>query len=513
MPESSKLLLLCLAAGCGCAFGQPASLQGVVTNLVTGEPVLRAHVSVRPWNSERPGFQKRFGALTTAEGRFSITAIDPGRYSLTVEKPGFMALLPQDAPDLNLRPGDTRNDLKLALVPTGAITGRVLNAEGEPMENIRVAVDRGSLSEGITDDNGKFRIGGLRPGRYRVRAVPQNPPVPPEIRTDGTNEVHYSPTYYPAALLSNSAVRVEARAGSDTSGVDIRLLRTPIVRVSGTVPGLPAGAQNAYIEMVRQHGSMNGGPVKADGTFEIWKLAPGTYTIDAVWDRPDGTRMQSSPAEIEVTDSSIDHITLNMIPPMDLSGHVTFEDERARPTQAGQLHLSFVAPVGSMPKTTEIDANDSFHVTGLAPNQYRIVPQWGFAYVKSMQLGPAPIDGAVLDLRNGAGGTSLALVLSSAMAAISGTVSDYSGPAAHAVVVILPEVPDTGWASRFVDAKPDGTYSLTGVPPGKYKIAAMSRGEYDQESQLGKLDEYLDLEPIEVGPGDKLTKDLKSVKP
>ncbi len=503
MPASSELLL-CLAAACGCAFGQPASLEGVITNSVTGEPVLRAHVSLR-------GVQKRFGALTTAEGKFSITAIDPGRYSLMVEKPGFLPPSPRDAPDLNLQPGDTKSDLKFALMPAGSITGRVLNAGGEPMENIRVAVDRGSLSEGTTDDNGKFRIGGLSPGRYRVRALPQTMAIPPEIRTDGTTEVHYSPTYYPAALLSKSASRVDARAGSETAGVDIRLLRTPIVRVSGTVAGLPAGAQNAYIEVVRRHGTMNGGPVKANGTFEMWKLDPGAYTIDAVWDRPDGTHMQSSPAEIEVADSNIDHIVLNMIPPMAFSGHVTFEDERARP-QPGPLRLAFEAG-GMLSKTIDMDAGDSFRVTGLAPARYRVVPQGGPIFVKSMQLGPTQIDGAVLDLRNGAAGSSLELVLSSAMAAIDGTVRDDNGPAAHAVVVVMPEVPGTGWASRFVEAKPDGTYHFSGIPPGKYKIAALDRSDYNEVSQLGDLDEYLDTEPIEAGAGEKLTLDLKSVKP
>ncbi len=509
MPRSSKLLL-CLTAVSGCVFSQPASLQGVITNSVTGEPVLRAHVALRPTYGG-PGVAKRFGALTTAEGKFSIGSIDPGRYSLTVEKAGFIALSPRDAPDLNLQPGDTKNDLKLALVPAGAITGRILNGNGEPLENIRIAVDRGSISEGISDDNGKFRIGGLSPGRYRVRAMPRDLPVSPEIRTDGTTEVHYSPTYYPATLLSRSASRVDVRAGSETAGIDIRLLRTPIVRVSGTVSGLPPGAQNASIQIVHRHGSMNGGSVKGDGTFQIWKLDPGSYTIDAVWDRPDGTHMQSSPAEIEVTESNIDHISLNMIPPVDFSGHVTFEDEHARAAQPVQFRLSFVAPGSSVSKTVEMDPNDSFHVTGLAPDRYRVVPQWSLAYVKSMQLGPAQIDGDILDLRNGAAGTSLALVVSSAMAAIRGTISDDNGPAAHSVVVIVPEA-FTGWAYRFVDAKPDGTYTLTGVPPGKYRIAAMSRSDYDQVSQLGDLDEYLDMEPIEVGPGDKLSKDLKSVK-
>jgi protocatechuate 3,4-dioxygenase beta subunit len=510
MPRSSELVM-CLTAVCACAFSQPASLEGVVINSATGEPVLRAHISLRLMSSGSPALQKRFGALTTAEGKFSIAGIDAGRYSLSVEKTGFVS--PRQTPDLNLQAGDTKNDLKFALVPTGAITGRVLNAEGKPVENIRVEVDRGWAGEAVTDDNGKFRIGGLNPGRYKVRAMPRDLPIPPEIRTDGTKEVHYSRTYYPGALLAKSAARVEARAGSETSGVDIRLLRTPIVRVSGTVSGLPPGTQNAYIELLQRHGTTIAGNVKGDGTFAIWKLDPGTYTLAAVTDRPDGTHMQSSPAEIEVTDRNVDHISLNVILPMDLSGHVVFDDERARPAQAVQVRLVFIAPDGSFSKTIDVDANDSFRVTGLLPDRYRIVPQWGFAYVRSMQLGPAQIDGSGLDLRNGAAGTSLAMVVSSAMATINGTVSDDKGPAAHAAVVIMQEAPDTGWAFRFAEAKPDGTYTLTGVPPGKYKIAAVDQGEINELSQLGDLDDYLDMETIEVSPNDKLTKDLKSVKP
>jgi len=164
-------------------------------------------------------------------------------------------------------------------------------------------------------------------------------------------------------------------------------------------------------------------------------------------------------------------------------------------------------------KTIDLDAGDSFRVAGLAPARYRIVPQGAFAYVKSMQLGPTQIDGAVLDLRNGTAGTSLELVVSSAMAAIDGTVRDDNGLAAHAVVLIMPEVPDTGWASRFVEGKPDGTYHISGIPPGKYKIAALDRSDYNEVSRLGDLDEYLDTEPIDVGAGEKATKDLKTVKP
>src|SRR5581483_11553554 len=219
--RSSLLLALaaCVVAAAQTPADRTASVQGIITNSMTGEPLLRAHISLRlmPTGPQQANTQKRFGALTTAEGKFSITGIDPGRYMVALDKVGYVALLSPSEGQINLVAGEKKEDLKLKLIPTGAITGRVLTADGEPVENAIVSVDfsTGQGSTGHTDEKGQYRIGGLAPGRYRVRATLETLPVPAEIRTDGTKEVHYAATYYPSALLPRDATRAQVSAGSD----------------------------------------------------------------------------------------------------------------------------------------------------------------------------------------------------------------------------------------------------------------------------------------------------------
>src|SRR6185312_12657040 len=120
---------------------------------------------------------------------------------------------------------------------------------------------------------------------------------PPEIRTDGTTEAHNAGTYYPDVLTSKEAGKVTVRAGGETPGVDIRMMRIPFVRVSGTVVDAPRGHTDLEIE----HGNQgNGMSLKPDGTFALWRLDPGKYTISASWQAPNGEQVRTVSVPIEV---------------------------------------------------------------------------------------------------------------------------------------------------------------------------------------------------------------------
>jgi hypothetical protein len=54
-----------------------ASVEGTVTNSLTGDPVARAHV-VFVGGIDGPA--RKYGAITTAEGKFSIRAVTPASY-------------------------------------------------------------------------------------------------------------------------------------------------------------------------------------------------------------------------------------------------------------------------------------------------------------------------------------------------------------------------------------------------------------------------------------------------
>jgi hypothetical protein len=141
---------------------------------------------------------------------------------------------------------------------------------------------------------------------------------------------------------------------------------------------------------------------------------------------------------------------------------------------------------------------------------------WGPAYVKGMRAGSNQIEGAILDLRNGAAGGTLTLVVSAATGDVSGTVSDEKGPVTRAMIALLQADWDgTGpSASRFAASKPDGTYHIGSIPPGKYRIAAADEADRTLLTRGGNLEDYADVvETIEIHANDKLTKDLKRLKP
>ncbi len=305
---------------------QPASLSGTVTNSVTGEPILRAHVTVRCMSQDRQQGQQAYGALANEKGQFSITALPPGDCSMDVQRVGFVA--PPNRGSFALSSGMHKEDVRLTLTPTGAITGRVVDSAGEPVQGISVSIEiaNGGAGTATSDDKGQFRIGGLRPGKYRVKATPLSLPFPAEIRSDGSSQLRDATTYYPDSLSAKAAQRLEVRAGAEVSGVDIKLVQTPIVQVSGKVTGLPPGVKNV---MVSTFPSGQGAGIKADGTFSLSQLDPGKYTLVAQqWGGQ--TTLMSAPVEIEVTTANIEHLELRMIPPFEMAGQLRFDDGLSR---------------------------------------------------------------------------------------------------------------------------------------------------------------------------------------
>src|SRR6266542_5688935 len=153
MLSSKSLLFLCAA----CAFGadeKPAGVAGMVTNALTGEPVARAQVSLN-------GMGRRLPGVTSEAGKFSITDVPAGAYMVFVRRVGFTQTADRTAKnwvEIVLRAGDSKDDLKLKLTPAGAITGRVIDADGEPMEAVMVSGDSGLGNfTATTADNGQYR--------------------------------------------------------------------------------------------------------------------------------------------------------------------------------------------------------------------------------------------------------------------------------------------------------------------------------------------------------------------
>jgi protocatechuate 3,4-dioxygenase beta subunit len=533
---ASLLLVLCasLPAQLVLPGAASASVSGVVTNSLTGEPVLRAHVVLHSSTVGPDGLPQTYGALTNQEGKFTITQLPPGRYVASADRAGFV-MLPKTVSALNfnfpLAAGDKKEDLNLILTPAGAIIGRVLDAAGEPVANALVQAEGNEGGEtAATDEQGRYRIGGLRPGKYRLHASPRPSQFSSEVRTDGSEDLHYSSTYYPDSLARASARRLDVGPAAELSGIDIRLVRTGILSVSGKVSGMAGGVTPTGIEMTREGENGYGGPqstVKPDGSFTISPMDPGKYTLAAVsYGRGPLHNPRSAPVEIEVAGTNLENIELRMIPPFEVPGQVRFDDERARlpqqrPARQSQplaaqpavpprrIHLKAVLGFQGDALAAEIGADDSFTLENVLPGRFHVLLSWGPAYVRSVRIGSTETEGDILDVRNGPAGP-VTIAVSSLMCQISGTVYDSNGPAANTRVVLVPEA-GGGRGLQSTPVKADGTYSFVALPPGKYTLAATDADFNPNRYEPGlALEDYEDVaESIDLRPGDKITKDLK----
>jgi large repetitive protein len=503
MPNRRRLFFTLVAFSL-CASGQTAAVEGFVTNGITGVPLPRANVTLRDLD---PKSASQYAALTTADGKFSVIGMKPGSYAVTATRVGFV--MPRGSPSrvkATVKADDKVSDLRVKLTPVGAIAGRVTDADGTPVERAEVIAEgAGKTSQSSTDEKGQFRIGGLAPGKYRVKAshfgmMSRTFMERPEIRTDGTSEVHTAITYYPGVFRAAQASRVEVRPDSESPGIDIQLLRVPFVRVSGKARGVPREAQMAFVTV---HFGNNGQgiPLEPDGSFEIWGLDPGKYKLGAGWDSSGAV----ATAEVDVAGTNIENLELRVVAPSNIAGRLESETpESAQPVPARKVILGeFPAPVGE---------DGTFNLEKIPAGKYLVSLSWDSQYVRFMRLGSQTIDGRLLDLSNGSAGAELTLRLSAATGSVSGTVLDDQGKPVEARVALILDSENPGFATRYAKAKQDGAYSFPNVPPGSYKLVAVPEDDADLILQEPGLAEYEDaMETVEVGDGEKISRDLAVV--
>jgi hypothetical protein len=513
----SVILLAALRVAAQTDSGKPASVEGLVTDSVTGAPIPRVHVILRgAIDGGQPG---QYGTSAGPDGKFSMAGVAPGTYSVDAKRAGFvMPPSSRDRTHMELKAGDTKTGIEIKLTPTGTIIGHVMNADGEPMEGARVEAEGArSYDFGDTDEHGQFRIGGLPPGRYRVKASRHEIwDGRPEIRTDGTVEVHNAASWYPGVLTEKEAGTVVVRPAGEATGVDIRLVRVPLVRVSGKVVGMPRGAERAGIT-VWQDTFGTGAELKPDRSFEIWRLDPGKYRLVAEWNGPDGEPVRTTGGDIEVGGSNIDGIELRVVPDSNISGRLEFEDDQVKQTIERYLPAPMVQPeqlgaeAGNQ-LSAQVGKDGTFRLEKAPEGKYWMGLGYPEAYVKSMRLGSMAIDGAVLDLSNGSNERDLSLLVSAATGSISGTVQDDQGNAAGTVVVLTDAGEESAFGPRQTTARADGVYTFANLPPGSFKLVAVQ--ESDPEIDGGAVLGYENqMETVDIGAGEKVTKDLKRRMP
>jgi protocatechuate 3,4-dioxygenase beta subunit len=156
--------------------------------------------------------------ITDGDGRFRFTNVAQGNYTVRAEREGyFSATVNQTSAGFVSRPTNVQAaaivnaqqaaaNVVLELIPGGSIRGRVYDRAGRLVSSARVSVLRESYQDGhivfasaksgTTDDRGAFRVWGLAPDRYYLRA---------ETRANVSRDEQSLSAYYPGETAAKRA--------------------------------------------------------------------------------------------------------------------------------------------------------------------------------------------------------------------------------------------------------------------------------------------------------------------
>jgi carboxypeptidase family protein len=275
-----------------------APVSGRIVDAESNKPIAGAHVMLIPVEQTLPtGAAGPLQAVTDANGQFVFEAVGPGQYRIDAQMPGFVPFAAA-SPTVDTTAGQAIAGIELFLKRGGAITGRIVDAGGQPLPWITVSALKYAADspEGRvmpmtaqmaqTNDLGEFRLAGLAEGDYVVIAAP--PPQRPFAQSQSTPAgVALSPTYYPGTTDRNAAQIVTVASAQTVSDLQFSLVSTPAYEVSGVVvdeAGSPVRAAMVTLMMDSHSGGIGMpamGQSDENGMFRVGGVVPGTYRLMA----------------------------------------------------------------------------------------------------------------------------------------------------------------------------------------------------------------------------------------
>jgi hypothetical protein len=523
-------LLLCLILVAPLLAAQSAgtaSVQGLAVIAGSDDPVAGAVIELRPVDNTNG---EPILAATQSNGVFLFRDVRSGRYQVVANRNGY---LPAELGQRNAQgrgvpvvvaANQPLNNLRIAMTPTAAVSGRILDRSGQPMPGVAVQLVKPVFQEGrrtmtvmksmLTNDLGEYRIFWAPPGSYYVNVIPppdnpapggiplvMNPYGPPAGRSLWWNPASvgstpagnglpdneaYLPIFFPGTPEESAATPVELLPGADVRGVDIRVAPVRAWRIRGVVlngasrqplPGAPLqlislGATSRVVQA----------SADAMGKFVIPKVPSGPYLLVSLAQAAGIGRLMP----LEVRDGDIE-TNLELQPFYTLSGRVA----AMNPT-ALTVGLRLDYGIANPPQLNTTPAADgSFTLRNVPPGDYRVflspilVPQLMTSpsvparlqntYVKTMRIGD-------IDLLNGRLRLDrppefpIEITTATDPGSLSGRVLDSrQRPGTGATVVLMPDLEKrVQRADLYKTATTDetGQFVMEAIPPGDYRVFA-----------------------------------------
>lgn len=292
------------------------------------------------------GVEGEAEAMSGPEGRFDLSGLRPGRHRVSASTPGRAETsVPAEA-------GGEPIEIVLELV--GEIVGRVVDADGTPVEGAEILAEDRSESAGplsyavgrADEGGGRFLLSNVAPGTYRL-----------DVQAQGQG------------VAGLSAVRVAA--GGTTDVGTLRLARGGILQgvvVDAEGRGIPGASVNAERDAMSQTGSF-GTQTGSTGAFEIRGVPIGPCYVTAR--HPAYASSERVPAEVD-PEKDLPPVRIVLARGGRLEGRAFHRD--GRPFTDGRVQVWPLGPGRGrgLREAAALDGDGSFVLDHLSPARTRV---------------------------------------------------------------------------------------------------------------------------------------------
>lgn len=436
--------------------GKIVVFRGGVYADETSAPVAGAQISLI---EDTYGIRTMIGKTTSDEfGAFGFTNLHPGLYSLEVDHIDFVTkTIGEIAPD---------SDIIVRLEHAAIVSGHVVDAHGRDLQSAFIEVTSKTYAYGEaalissrlaqTDNRGLYRVSGISPGQYYVRA----------------SCAGHETILYPSASTLADATKTDLRSGSDLREIDFRLDSVPSFSLSGQLTDgqtkEPARASyvRAYSNNLTLRTFMDG--TLSNGRFQIKGLTPGRYILEFRWVGPTNNLVRTVLFPFDMPNSDQTDVVLTVMPPVSVAGHVkAHKHQMPRSITATLLPAdpAVAIYIGRVGRTADLKGDGSFKIQGVEAGEYRLTihssvqPNFFIEERKLSVDGRHPIIHEDVEMDFSAG-------------SVVGTTLDSDDITIPNATVVLQS---TNVEKRSDDqyrlirrANRNGEYAITGVVPGDY---------------------------------------------
>jgi protocatechuate 3,4-dioxygenase beta subunit len=509
---------MCVALVCaGRAVAQRGvgTVSGKVVSAQGGQAIRKVVVRLTEDGAENA---EVYEAMTDAAGEFRLEGVPRGEYAVTLERRGyFVAGQQASALQVTVEAGQEIAGLLYKMDAAGVVTGKITDAEGDPVAGIAVLVMRRpganeakgvsvekEVGRGMTNDIGEFRVANIPAGMYSVAAMP----LAPQPAASAAENARGKPTrllvdtFFPGVPDEKQAGVVLVKAG-ETATANFGLLTSETYRVSGTVVGVEPGRVKG-IMLTSNNGATFQTSLNSAGEFAFAGVRPGTYEAKVLLKGADASgqpRSQIVRTPIEVSHEDVVDLRLEPETRGTVGGKFRMDVQGEEKVDWTLMTVTLVpvvtappAEVGpdtvvnlELPSETAVAEDGSFEVKDVAAGRYWLQVEarsdlYRDTFTKSVMAdGRETVDTGF----EANGGATLEVTLSAKGATLEGTVLDTKGfPVVDAYVVTVPSSDTVRRLGAYqrVQTKGKGQFEIHGLNPGEFVVVAFAKEPEDVRS-------------------------------